>query len=343
MRIFCIHKLLFLTLLGLLFLPACAEKVQVSKEATAIKRGWPAAPQEAKIEWVKEYKILEETASRKGFWGKIGNFFLGPKTAYITRPYGICTDDKKQLFIADTGSSLIHIFDMQTSKYRAIEGNEKVPLSTPIGLAYVDGTLYITDSSQGSILRYDLQKKSLSSLVSTNGGRPTGIAFSKSNRLLYVSDTIAHRVVAYNLAGIEQFRFGERGTADGQFNYPTDLWVDAGGKIYVTDALNARIQIFSAAGEFLSQFGQPGDTAGSFSKPKGIAVDQHGHIYVCDALFDNVQIFDAAGQILLNFGENGSHPGQFWMPSGLFIDSQTYIYVSDTYNRRVQVFRELNR
>jgi len=343
MRNFCIHKLPFFALLGLLLLPACAEKVQVPSDLTVTKLVWPAAPQEAKIEWVKEYKILEETTSRTGFWRMIGDFFLGPKTAHITRPYGICTDGENQLFIADTGSSLIHVFDMQTTKYRSIEGNEKVPLSTLIGLVHVDGYLYITDSSQGSILQYDLQEESLSRLISMDSGRPTGIAFSEHNRLLYVSDTVAHQIVAYNLDGIEQFRFGERGTADGQFNYPTDLWIDATGKVYVTDALNARIQIFSVTGEFIAQFGQPGDTAGSFSKPKGVAVDQHGHIYVCDALFDSVQIFDAAGQLLLNFGENGNRPGQFWMPSGLFIDSQSYIYVSDTYNRRVQVFKELNR
>ncbi|MCF6266430.1 MAG: 6-bladed beta-propeller [Desulfuromusa sp.] len=340
---FCIHKLPFFALLGLLLLPACAEKVQRPGNLAATELVWPVAPQEAKIEWVKEYKILEETASRTGFWGKLGDFFLGPKTAQITRPYGICTDNEKQLFIADTGSSLIHVFDMQTTRYRFIEGNEKVPLLTPIGLVYVDGSLYITDSSQGAILQYDLQKESLRRLISMKTGRPTGIAFSEHSRLLYVSDTVAHQVVAFDLAGIEQFRFGGRGTADGQFNYPTDLWVDTEGKVYVTDALNARIQIFSAAGEFLSQFGQPGDTPGSFSKPKGIAVDQHGHIYVCDALFDTVQIFDAAGQLLLNFGKNGSRPGEFWMPSGLFIDSQSYLYVADTYNRRIQVFRELNR
>jgi len=342
MRISCIHKLLFLTLLGLLFLSACAEKVQVAEEAPVTRIVWPAAPQEAKIEWVKEYKILEENTGRKGFWGKIGDFFLGPKTAHITRPYGVCTDDENLLFIADTGSSIIHIFDMLMSSYQVIEGTPDVPLVSPIGLAHAAGRLYITDSAQGKILQYDLGVGQLSTLVSQGIGRPTGIAFSRFATLLYVSDTEAHQVVAYNLAGIEQFRFGSRGTTDGQFNFPTDLWADATGKIYVTDALNARIQIFSATGEFLSQFGQPGDTPGSFSKPKGVVVDQHGHIYVCDALFDSVQIFDSAGQLLLNFGENGQRSGQFWMPSGLFIDSHSNIYVADTYNRRIQVFRELN-
>jgi len=341
MRNICISKLLFFAFLGLLFLPACAEKGPVENPAEKIKLVWPAAPQEAKIEWIKEYKMLEE-AARKGFWGKIGDFFLGPKIAHITRPYGVCTDDGNLLFIADTGSSIIHVFDMEKGHYRLIEGDENVPLSTPIGLTYVDGSLYITDSSQGSILQYDLQNKSLSRLISMNIGRPTGIAFSELEQRLYVSDTVAHQVVAYNRAGVEQFRFGERGTGEGQFNFPTDLWVDTDGKVYVTDALNARVQIFSATGAFLTEFGQSGDTPGSFSKPKGIAVDQHGHIYVCDALFDAVQIFDAAGQLLLSFGENGNRPGQFWMPSGIFIDRQNQIYVADTYSRRVQVFQYLD-
>lgn len=342
MRIFCSRILSFFALLGFLFLPACAGKVQNSDIVVANKRVWPTAPQEAKIEWVREYKILEEMTGREGFWGKIGDFFLGPKTAHITRPYGVCTDNEDLLFIADTGSSLVHIFNMRTSSYGVIEGNEKTQLSNPIGLVYVDGALYITDSSQGAILRYDLQKETLSPWVSMKNGRPTGVAFSESERLFYISDTVAHQVAAYNLDGIEQFRFGGRGTEAGQFNFPTDLWVDADSKIYVTDALNARIQIFSAEGEVISTFGQPGDTPGSFSKPKGVVVDQHGHIYVCDALFDTIQIFDAAGQLLLNFGENGHSVGQFWMPSGLFIDSHSNIYVADTYNRRVQVFRELN-
>jgi len=341
MSIFHSRILLFFVLLGVLLLPACAEKIQVADTPADLKLVWPAAPQEAKIEWLGEYKTLEENTGRKGFWGKVSDFFLGPKTAHITRPYGVCTDDENLLFVADTGSSAIHIFDMETSSYQVIKGDENVSLVTPIGLAYAEGYLYITDSSQGSILQYGLQKDSLSLWVSIPGGRPTGITFSQANRLLYIADTVAHQVVAYDLAGAEQFRFGERGAGDGQFNFPTDLWAGVDGKVYVTDALNARIQTFSATGEFLSVFGQPGDTPGSFSKPKGVAVDQHGHLYVCDALFDTVQIFNPAGQLLLNFGENGQQPGQFWMPSGLFIDSHANIYVADTYNRRIQVFKEL--
>lgn len=328
---------------GLILLGGCSSHRVEEVPLPMSRLLWPAAPQEAKIEWLKEYKILEETTGRKGFWGKLGNFFLGPKTAHMTRPYGVCTDDHDQLFIADTGASVIHQFDMRNSRYRLIEGTPDIPLMSPIGLVHVEGQLYVTDSVQGAILQYDLHREQLSLWLTQGLVRPTGIAFSHFANLIYVSDTAAHQVIAYSRLAGEQFRFGRRGTADGEFNFPTDLWVDDAGKVYVTDALNARIQIFTATGEFLSAFGQPGDSIGSFAKPKGVVVDQHGHIYVCDALFDTVQIFNDRGQLLLNFGENGDLPGQFWMPSGLFIDSHSHIYVTDTYNRRIQVFKELTQ
>ena len=342
MRIPCIHKLLFLILLGLLFLPACAEKGQVAEEVTATRLVWPPAPLEAKIEWVKEYRVLEDTASRKGFWGKVGDFFLGPKVAHMTRPYGICTDGAERLFVADAGGAVIHVFDMDKERYFSIEGEGDVRLHSPIGLTYAENFLYITDSAQGRILRYDFDKEALMPWDCCRMGRPTGISFDVVSGHFYVSDTVAHQVIVLDRSGTEKFRFGGRGTADGEFNFPTDLWVDDAGQVYVTDALNARIQIFTGSGDFVSSFGQPGDTPGSFAKPKGLAVDRDGNIYVSDALFDAVQVFDRDGQLLINFGDNGTGSGQFWMPSGLFIDRQNRIFVADTYNRRIQVFRYLD-
>lgn len=332
---------LFIYLLLFFLLSACSQ-VLVKDAVPLEKPVWPAPPMEAKIEWVKDYQILTDTASRKGFWGKVGDFFLGPKSVGMVRPYGVCTDNNQQLFIADAGGAKVHIFNMEDGHYFAVEGNEKFPLISPIGLVHVDNYLYITDSAQGQIFEFDLKKKNLRRWTPFKFDRPTGIAYDSVTHLIYVSDTAAHQIVVLDRNGSEQFRIGQRGVGAGEFNFPTDIWIDgAEGRVYVTDSLNARIQIFSVNGDYLGQFGQPGDTPGSFSKPKGVAVDQHGHIFVCDALFDAVQIFDKRGRILLSFGENGSKPGQFWMPSGIFIDKQSNIYVVDTYNRRIQVFREL--
>lgn len=322
---------------------SCSGTVVARDDQQQAKIVWPPAPFESKIEWVREISILEDGSRNDGFWGRVKEFFVGRHQAGLMRPYGVATDFSDRLFIADTGASSVHLLDMQDSSYQAIEGTAQLPLESPIGLAYAgNDELFITDSAQGVVLRYDLKQKTLSKLTRYPLKRPTGIAYSWCTKLLFVSDTAAHQVVAFDRNGVEQFRLGKRGTAEGEFNYPTDIWVDKNGQLYVTDALNARIQIFSVEGGFIRSFGQPGDSPGSFAKPKGVTVDAAGHIYVCDALFDAVQIFDAEGHLLMTFGENGNRPGQFWMPSGIFADRKGYIYVTDTYNRRIQVFRHVN-
>lgn len=325
----------------ILLLAACSAP-QVRDESSVKRLVWPQPPMEAKLEWVKDYQVLTDTSSRKGFWGKVGDFFLGPKSAQMNRPYGVSTDNGGTLFVADAGGSKIHIFNMDDESYSVVEGNEKAVLVLPICLVEADGYLYVTDSFQGRVFVYDLANKKLKVWSPFKFKRPTGIAYDANTHLFYVSDTASHEIVVLDLNGAEKFRFGRRGTRSGEFNFPTDIWFDSREKrLYVTDSLNARIQIFSGDGDFKGQFGRHGDTPGSFSKPKGIAVDSHGHIFVCDALFDAVQIFDQQGRILLSFGDNGDRSGQFSMPSGIFIDNQGYVYVADTYNRRIQVFKEL--
>lgn len=334
-----IHRgLLSLTLV--ILLTSCATTA-TKNIAPTTRLVWPPPPMEARIEWVKEYKILAETAERDGFWGKIKDFFIGSRVANMVRPYGVCTDNVSQLFIADAGGGKVHVFDMQDEKYDFVEGEGESRLKSPIGVVYAQGYLYITDSMQRQIFQYDLQTKSLKPWNLYNLERPTGIAFDRVTHLFYVSDTTAHQIIVLDQNGSEKFRFGARGTAAGQFNFPTDIWISGEGRIYVTDSLNARVQVFSKDGDYLSEFGHPGDTPGSFSKPKGVAVDPHGNIFVCDALFDAIQIFDQTGQVLLSFGDNGMNPGQFWMPSGIYIDKKSHVYVADTYNRRIQVFKIL--
>jgi DNA-binding beta-propeller fold protein YncE len=230
--------------------------------------------------------------------------------------------------------------DIKKRQYQML--GSKGVFRTPIGITEDDtGIVYITDSGAGAIFSYNLKSGSLQQMKQVRLTRPTGIAWSNLTKSLYVTDTTSHQVIAIDREGHELYRIGKRGYGQGEFNYPTDLFVDDKGRLYVTDALNARIQIFSADGQFIRTFGRAGDTSGSFAKPKGVAVDSEGHIYVCDALFDTVQIFDDNGQLLLAFGSRGTGNGEFAMPSGIYIDGSDTIYVADSFNRRVQVFKYL--
>jgi sugar lactone lactonase YvrE len=172
---------------------------------------------------------------------------------------------------------------------------------------------------------------------------PSGLAVDRANKRLYVADAARHRILSYSTVdGSPGPTIGKRGSEPGEFNYPTNLAVDARGRLYVTDTLNFRIQIFDAQGRFVSTFGTLGDTPGCLNRPKGIGVDSEGHIYVIDASFNNFQIFDERGQLLLFVGAGGNSPGEFFLPAGLFIDERDRIYVADQGNSRVQVFQYVN-
>jgi sugar lactone lactonase YvrE len=324
-----------------LFLGACAGETRRSQAAQR-ELLWPPLPMEPRIQWVKEIHDYSDAGITKGFWKRLVDLVAGDNDTKIGKPYGLLVDDQDRLFVVDVGFGVVHLMDLKNKSYSIIGEGKEAVFRTPIAIAEDDDeNVYITDAGNGAVFRYGLRDKSMQQFTAVKLERPTGIAFNRNNKLLYVTDTGRHQVVVFDLKGRERLRIGGRGEAPGQFNYPTDLFIDSQGRLFVTDVINARIQIFSANGAFLKMFGQVGNSAGRFAKPKGVAVDADGDIYVCDALLDSVQIFDDTGRLLLDFGGTGTEAGQFWMPAGIFIDKNNYVYVADSYNRRVQVFKYL--
>ena len=325
-------------LIGLALLAACAAPRPRPELFWPPK---PAAPQIAFEAAIGDYK---EAGIRVGLWRKVLDAMAGETDERIGRPYGVFHDDQDRLFIVDTAFGLVHVMDVGRGDYSTIGHTGDAPLfKTPIGVAGDDsGNVYITDSAAGMVFRYSLRDRVLTPFIETLQ-RPTGIAFSKRKRLLYVADTLADRVAVFDLNGNPRFSIGESGDAPGTLNHPTDVFVDAAGVLYVTDPLNYRIQIFSGDGGFLRGFGAGGYAEGELLKPKGVAADSSGNVYVVDALTDSVKVYDRGGRYRFAFGSNGDAPGSFWQPSGLYIDGADRIYVGDTYNRRVQLFRRVQQ
>jgi DNA-binding beta-propeller fold protein YncE len=323
---------------AVLLLVGCASADPLLKRTQSSGPQWPKILPAAKIEWVKSISTAEDTGITKGFWRRALELLTGADKHPITRPYGVLFDDNSRLVVADPGSGVVHLFETKEGRYTSIKGDGESRLQVPIGLAEDEkGRLYISDSSTGKIFRYDFASRVLTTFKQQLQ-RPTGIAYNSVNKLLYISETTAHRVVAVDETGIERVRFGEDAIGLIRFNHPTDIVVDAKGQVFVTDPLNYKIRTFTPEGILVNEFGSMGDSPGEFNKPKGVAVDSRGHIYVTDALLDAVQVFDDNGRFLFSIGTTGAGIGELWMPSGIFIHND-YIFVADTYNQRVQIFR----
>jgi len=149
---------------------------------------------------------------------------------------------------------------------------------------------------------------------------------------IYVADY--YGVHVYDLFGNFFFKFGSRGTSNGQF-LSTIIFIaldSINGHIIVSDNGNTRVQIFDLNGIFLSTFGYYGNQDGNFSSNQGVATF-NGNIYVCDWGNLRIQIFDATGNFLRKFDVS-------YFPSNIAIHPNGNIYIITPSNVSVQVYNQ---
>jgi DNA-binding beta-propeller fold protein YncE len=302
---------------------------------------WPAPPERARIRYVGQLSTSADLKPGVPITQGFGEMLFGKAPAYsMLTPYAVCTDEADRLFVADSNAQVVHVFDLKGRRYfRWAPANREKRFAQPVGIAYDPaGRLFVADSVAGRIYEFDRRGRQTGVIGAGVVVRPCGLAFDARRRQLFVADAGAHRVLVFSQRGELVTRIGTRGVALGQFNYPTNVAVDARALLYVSDSLNFRIQQFSPQLQPLRQIGRKGDVPGYFAQPKGVAVDTQGHLYVVDANFEAVQIFNDQGALLMDFGQEGRQPGGFWLPAGIYIDRRNRIWVADCYNRRVQVF-----
>ncbi len=331
-------KILRLAIIGIaLFTAACTSQWAMKTESSDTQFLWPVLPEKPRIKYVMSIKGFEENNA------SLKTFLMGRGSYGLARPVAAVTGSDGRLAIADSASRCVHLYIPAEKKYIAITMSGPELLQSPVGIVFDEALrLYIADSALKIIAVYDKNGTSMFSFRGIGFERPTGLAYNKDRKILYVTDAVACKVYAFNQHGEVLFSFGERGEKAGQFNFPTHIFWSSAGLIYVTDSMNFRVQIFNESGDFRTAFGHHGDGSGDFSMPKGVVVDKLGTIYVVDMLFDNVQLFNERGEFLLTLGRRGYDQGEFWLPGGLSIDDNKML-ISDTYNQRIQVFELLQK
>lgn len=320
-----------------LLLAACSVPLQPVDDAPLPV--WPPSPDAPRVAFVRAFSRPADLGIGKGLVARLADLLFGDSEARLVRPMAV-VEHAGVILVADPGVRGVHRFDPRRGDYALLAGPGGMPLPSPVGLAVgADGEIYVSDSRLGQVFVVRPGANEAEPLaLGAPLRQPTGLAFDAGGRRLYVADTAAHRVLAFDAAGTLVATLGRRGEAAGEFNFPT-LLSFAAGRLYVTDSLNFRVQVLDGEGRFLASVGRHGDAVGDTPRPKGAAADRRGHLYVADAVHHNLQIFDVAGRFLLPVGQQGAGRGEFLMPTGVFVGGDDHIYVADAYNRRVQVLR----
>ncbi len=193
----------------------------------------------------------------------------------------------------------------------------------PIGIAEMDGKLWLSDGDHNRLVQIDDEgtiEQSIDSLdrpmhIAVQGATifipqygkdaiatlendvigelilkdsldaPAGIGIYKNEKA--IADFYNNRILYYN--GIDWIAFGSEGNAPGEFYYPTDVQV-TDSLIWVADAYNNRIQAFDKKGSFVKMMGQDQ----KMNAATGILVT-NDDVFVTDFENDRVLVFDLEG------------------------------------------------
>ncbi len=183
-------------------------------------------------------------------------FFKGFEGADTFYPKSIALGATGHLYLAGLEFEGVVVLSREGKFIKLISPKDKILPEEPLKKAsitdvYVDtqGRLYLLSEEMGRFYVYDrgehfLFKGGVKGGSSGKLSRPRGIAADPRRNLIYVIDYMRHTGLAYDYNdGRFVFEFGGRGWSPGWFNFPTDIAVDARGRVYVADLFNHRVQV----------------------------------------------------------------------------------------------------
>lgn len=260
----------------------------------------------------------------------------------LQRPQSGAVDEAGRIYVSDTSRQAVYVFDPLAGRLELWEKADGLAnFATPVAVAVANDAVFVTDAELGIVARLDRAGTPMRAIGRGVLKRPTGLAYDPARGELYVSDTAAHDIKVFDLAGTLLRVLGRRGEAEGEFNFPTHL-AFADGLLYVTDTMNSRVQALKAAsGAVARVFGERGLYVGNLVRPKGVAVDSERNVYVVESYYDHLLVFDRLGRFLMGIGGLGAGSGNFYLPAGVWTDRLNRVFVADMFNGRVVIFQHL--
>ena len=254
--------------------------------------------------------------------------------------------------------------------------NTQLPTDTtlyaPVGLRVVNGDLWVADSGNGRVLRFQQpfaqtppyraitvigQPNFFTQIFDPTASTkrsPVGLAFTRDGSLL-VSDVSLNRVLVFKkpaggdftngqtasaVIGQASFTgFGSGNTAN-RFNSPNGIGVDGNDRMYVADNGNNRISIFSGTDVNNATPDPSARFTPSVGRPLGVAVNSYGEVWVTDVnggrmlRFPIYETWFATGQPISQLTSTVSNDAYYpAFPIAVALDGDDNPIVAESINR----------
>ncbi len=200
------------------------------------------------------------------------------------------------LFITDGHNHRVQVFGVEGNFIRKWgsrgQGDGQFDFPAGISIHPTQGLVYVTDYRNHRVQVFDSDGTFISKWGTKGSGDgqfawPNSVAVLARSQdrglptqdLIFVADSWNDRIQAFRSDGTFLFKWGSRGSADGQFAYPSHLVLDSTRNLlFVTDQSNNRIQVFGLDGTFIYQWG-----SGKFTGPTCVALHPtQDVVYVSD-------------------------------------------------------------
>jgi len=219
-------------------------------------------------------------------------------------------------------------------------GNSDGHFVTPRAIDSDDKVIVVIDKS-GRLQRFTHTCEFISSwdLELSGTGFPTGLSIDEDGNI-WIADTHQHRIIVLDTEGNTVLEFGEYGTGEGQFLYPTDIAFGVDGEVFVSEyGGNDRISVFTRDGTFLRSLGHHGESRTGFRRPQSIAIEKStGYLYVADSGNHRIVVIKPDGEVVNIISKVGRLKSELLYPYGILIDSTKTFLVCEFGNNRLQRF-----
>lgn len=194
----------------------------------------------------------------------------------LVRPTGIAFDRATGLlYVADTATHVIKVFDRRGKLQRSIGGPGSGPgqFNAPTQLAFADGRLHVTDTLNSRVQRFDGEGRYLDHFGrrGTHLGdlaRPKGLAVDPDGIVYVVESYFAH-LLAFDGEGRFLLGIGGDRIAGRDLQLPSGVWTDDRSRVYVADMFNGRVVVFEFLGDGLRTDGADTETLTREAQPPG--------------------------------------------------------------------------